>query len=187
MKKLAVFVLSIMLCLSLAACGSDNQNNNNDVNIPNPVKESSEQEILENTGIVFTLPEDAEDIAYFIIDRGEEASPVAQATFSWQGLQVQYRICAASEYSDISGLYYDWANVLDWKVGGICDGSVCYNAEGAGYCGWYDAAPGLLYNVSVTEKATSALLTDLADAVYVPVQGESDGESDSQEKLEPQG
>ena len=70
MKKLAVFVLSIMLCLSLAACGSDNQNNDNDVNIPNPVKESSEQEILENTGIVFSLPEDAEDIAYFIIDRG---------------------------------------------------------------------------------------------------------------------
>ena len=167
MKKYLIILAICVLALGLAACGTDAPADG-DANAVNPLIEATAEDIQTTLGIDMALPEGAEDVVYTIIDT--EPADIAQADFIWQGHAVTYRICAAVEYADISGLYYDWANALEWQVG-TCPGRVCYNAEGPGYCGWYDAAPGLLYNVAVTEGATSELLTDLASMLYVPVQG----------------
>lgn len=168
MKKLFVLLTVILACLALAACGDDATTDNGNAGLQNPVTECTAEEVATKTGFSFTLPEQAENAVYSVID-GDPV--IAQAVFDWEGHEVTYRICAAVEYSDMSGLYYDWENAVDWQIQGR-PGHVCYNEGAAGFCGWYDVAPGVLYNVAVTENATADLLTEVADAVFVPVQGE---------------
>ena len=167
MKKLLVVIISAAICLAFAACGNKAEDPVIP-GVPNPVTPATAEEVAAATGLTFTLPEDAENVVYYVID-GE--TPMAEAVFDWKGQEITYRIISALEYSDISGLYYDWEQVLDWQIQGR-PGHVCFNEGAAGFCGWYDVVPGVLYNVAVTENATAEFLTEAADALFVPVQGE---------------
>ena len=144
----------------------------NQVALPNPIVESSYQEIQEKLGISFGIPRDATEITYSII-----AGELAQADFTWQETRCTARIKASTttELEDISGFYYKWDNELELPVGynsatarwSVIDGQT------VGICIWQDIAPGLTYSVSMQSNATLDNLFILANAVYIQLQGDS--------------
>ena len=90
----------------------------NQVEMPNPIVESSFEEIQQKLGITFGIPKDAENIYYSII-----------------------------------------AGESDGEITGIVI--------------WQDIVPGLTYSVSMKQNATLENLFILANAVFIPLQGDS--------------
>ena len=164
MKK--IFFLLILFPVLLAGCRK------NQVEMPNPIVESSFEEIQQKLGITLGIPKDAENIYYSII-----AGNLAQADFTWQGADCTARIkpSTSTELEDISGYYYEWDNELEIPVG--------YNSATArwsviedqtiGIVIWQDIVPGLIYSVSMKQNATLENLFILANAVFIPLQGDS--------------
>lgn len=137
--------------------------------IPNPMKKSSDAELMELLGMSFAVPMKAEDIHYSIV-----ADKMAQMDFTYNGHQCVARIRGSSQFEDISGFFYDWENEGVVRIG-WCDGEVKYNVVGDDVCGiclWWDAAPGLMYSLGMRTGATPELLQQLAEEVYVVTQGE---------------
>ena len=142
------------------------------VEMPNPIVESTSEEILQNLGITFGIPKDAENIYYSII-----AGELAQMDFTWQEAECTARIKASTttELEDISGYYFEWDKEVELPVGynsakarwSVIDGQT------VGICIWQDIVPGLTYSVSMKQNATLENLFILANAVYIPVQGDS--------------
>ena len=137
--------------------------------LPNPVKKSSEEELMNSLGVTFGRPMGASDIYYSIV-----GDKMAQMDFMYDGHQCHARIRPSAEFEDISGFFYDWENEGNVRIG-WCDGKVKYSIQGDEVCGiclWWDAAPGLMYSVSMRTGATPELLQQLAEEVYVVTQGE---------------
>ncbi|MBR5916199.1 MAG: hypothetical protein IKZ57_07115 [Spirochaetia bacterium] len=142
------------------------------VEIRNPVVESSFEEIQEKLGITFGIPKDAENIFYSII-----AGNLAQMDFTWQNSDCTARIKASTstEFEDISGFYYKWEKEVQLPVGYNSATARWIESDGEtiGICIWQDIVPGLTYSVSMRQNATLENLFILANAVYIPVQGDS--------------
>ena len=140
--------------------------------MPNPVVESSFEEIQEKLGITFGIPKDAENIYYSII-----AGDLAQMDFTWQEAECTARIKASTstELEDISGFYYEWDKEIELPVGYNSATARWIESDGEtiGICIWQDIVPGLTYAVSMRKNATLENLFILANAVYIPVQGDS--------------
>ena len=164
MKRL--FLLLLLPLLLFISCKQKQ------VQMPNPVVESSFEEIQEKLGITFGLPKDAEDIYYSII-----AGDLAQIDFIWQGAECTARIKASTstELEDISGFYYKWEKEVELPVGYNSATARWFEGDGEtiGICIWQDIVPGLTYSVSMRKNATLENLFILANAVYIPVQGDS--------------
>ena len=92
------------------------------------------------------------------------------------------RIKPSAEFEDISGMYYDWTATDDtWKVG-YCDAKamsyISETEDDAMVVLWYDVVPGLMYSISATSGDLDGLdLSVYAEQVYIPVQGDSDGDA----------
>ena len=138
--------------------------------VPNPLRESSAQEIMDTLGLSFTIPDRAEDVVYYIVDVGDAS--LAQADFTLDGLDIVYRLQATASFTDISGAYKDWANAESVQIN-YSSGEVYYNDSGSGVCLWYDAAPGLMYAVYMSRNANVDTLTALGNELFVPVQGDA--------------
>ena len=161
-------ILLLLLLPLLMICGC----RKNQTELPNPIVESSFQEIQEKLGITYGIPKDAENIYYSIIARN-----MAQVDFRWQEAECTARIKASTstELEDISGCYYEWEKEIELPVG--------YNSATArwstiddktvGICIWQDIVPGLTYSVSMKQNATLENLFILANAVFIPLQGDS--------------
>ena len=183
MKKILALVMAVLMILSLAACGSkeavkqeaDENGEMINANIVNPVREATEKSILEETGIDLVAPKGAKDVRYSTINAN---STIAQMKFSLDGKEYNYRAMSASEYSDISGMYYEWTETEPTNLGGLI-AEVSYIPGEQGIITWYDVVPGLLYSLSVDSGASADLLKKVAGQVFVPAQGEVDGDFDS--------
>ena len=198
MKKISILLMILSLAL-LCACGGEEANNapatpepaqvetpaddgiptepdqqpeEENTMIPNPVKEVTAQELGELTGVFLTAPEGVE-AAFSVI---ESEHNIAQMRFVRDGVEVTVRVCSAGipegEPEDISGLYYEWENTAEDVAVGYNSAYIHWNEGENGYITWYDFAPGLLYAVSVDSGATADSLTQLAVELYAPVQGE---------------
>lgn len=164
MKK--IFFLLILFPLLLAGCRK------NQVEIPNPIVESSFKEIQQKLGITFGIPKDAENIYYSII-----SDKVAQADFIWQETECTARIkpSTSTELEDISGFYYKWEKEVELPVGYNTATARWFESDGeiTGIVIWQDIVPGLTYSVSMKQNATLENLFILANAVFIPLQGDS--------------
>lgn len=149
---------------------ADNQENL--VGMPNPVKESSAEEILSSLGFIFNVPADAKDVSYSII-----SGTLAQAMFFWgdSDCVVRAEMTSALEPKDISGCYYDWQETSSAKIGYNDAAVKMFTSDSAsvGICIWVDKVPGIEYSVSMSPKATKEKLAELANLVFVPMQGEN--------------
>ena len=164
----------------------------------NPVIDSNETEVIEQTGIDLPAPEDAKDVSYQLINQGDDQPMIAQMNFTLDGRQYYLRACSteltslsdleedsdASDVSNvdmnagnISGLNYDW-NASGLQDLGDCEAIIQTSKEGAGYMAWLDVVPGVLYNLCEESNATFDDLYDTAEKVFVPLQGDSDATSD---------
>ena len=164
MKRL--FLLLLLPLLLLSGCRQKQ------VQMPNPVLESSFEEIQEKLGITFGIPKDAENIYYSII-----SGDLAQMDFIWQEAECTARIKASTstELEDISGFYYEWDKEIELPVGYNSATARWIEADGEtiGICIWQDIVPGLTYSVSMRKNATLENLFILANAVFIPLQGDS--------------
>lgn len=174
MKRTIVLLLAAAMLFGLAACGAkENKDNAGFAGMPNPVHEATAESILNDLGFSFTAPADAEDVSFHVIDMSE-GDPIAEMSFTRGGVNWNYRMRAALEYSDVSGMYYEWKNSAKASVG-YNEAQLSWNEGEAGIIGWYDVAPGLLYSLSAGSGAGEEMLSEMANSLYCPVQGEVDG------------
>lgn len=152
------------------------------------------EEMIEKTGIDLPAPEGALDITYCVL-RVSSETPVAEMTFTLEGKEAYLRaqlsslipetMDESSSYDEmeksidpaqynISGLYDEWKKMKTDKVS-YCT-AYCYVGDESGFVAWVDLAPGILYNLGMEKDADEESLIDLANTVFSPVQGETDGE-----------
>lgn len=195
MKKLLLtLLLSVCLLLCLAACGTQENTAENPAAevTEDALHDISEAEMAEACGLDLPAPEGAENVSYHVLCASQEC-PIAEMRFTLDGQTAYLRaqstafipeepgadasfaeIEAATDITsyDISGLYFTPAEVT------LCDvietrPGICWLGDGYGVIGWVDVAPGILYNLCVTEGADAEALQALADTVFVPLQGEA--------------
>lgn len=180
MKRILLFLISgCFLILGCTKKSTEKVVNETEevVQMVNPIKESSAEEILQKVGVEIGVPQNASKICYSIITTNEGL--IAQMDFVWKNSECTARIqpSASLQLEDISGFYYNWKNET------TC--SVAYNVaqvkwtdavdgKNPGICIWWDAVPGLMYSVSMRNNADEQFLSELANAVYIQMQGDAE-------------
>jgi hypothetical protein len=167
-KKSLVVLFLVMISLVVVACSAD-EAETPQAQMPNPVQESSAEEIMEELGFSLMTPYGAEDIVYSIIDMGDEGK-IAQVDFTLDDIGYNYRASAAAEWTDISGMYYDWTEEVDTDVS-YCSGKTLIADDGDTIVGvilWYDAVPGIQYSLSMDSDADYTVLWFMAEQLFQP-------------------
>ena len=170
MKKITILLIVLSLFAILcSACGQAPQAEDN-TGLPNPLKETDAEGIMQTLGLGFGVPEGAGEVSYYIIN-----DETAEMRFTIDTTRFKARIKPSAEFEDISGMYYDWTATIDtWKVQHCDARNMSYISEtedDAMVTLWYDAAPGLMYSLSAVDNDLNGLdLQVLADQIFIPVQ-----------------
>lgn len=98
---------------------------------------------------------------------------IAETAFTLDGAQWVYRTAATGEVSiiDISGMEQEFADHAETQVS-YCTAELSYDESGAGKILWLDVAPGLAYSLTVDRGANEQILSDMANQLFTPMQGE---------------
>ena len=148
-----------------------------DEEIANPWVDLTQEQLAEVSGLSFNLPEGAENASW----RWLESERLAEMNFTIDEdeycARVQPDALEEGQLDNISGMYFDWENEEEVTVG-HCPGTLGMAQTGSSdwveLCLWYDAAPGLMYALSVYTTDPDGLdLTAVAEMVYSPVQGDA--------------
>ena len=167
MKKTLILILIFMIML-VSCSGKKSAVNaaaNKTGSLPNPVQESTAEDIAKELNVKFAVPDDAKNIRYSII-----AGNLAQMDFIWNEAECTARIKRDAESQDISGFYYNWSNETPCTVGenaGIAKWQITEVGEVVGICLWQNKTSNLTYSVSMKKNADSEKLIALANAVYI--------------------
>ena len=167
MKK-TLILISIFMIMLVSCSGKKyavKTAANKTVGMPNPVQESTAEDIAKELNVKFAVPDDAKNIRYSII-----AGKLAQMDFIWNEAECTARIKRDAESEDISGFYYNWSNETPCTVGenaGIAKWQITEVGEVVGICLWQNKTSNLTYSVSMKKNADSEKLIALANAVYI--------------------
>ena len=157
MKKL-IFILILALCLGFAAAAEE-------VAIANPWVESTPSDIAEAIGAAFGVPEGAEDVAYSLMPE----DGLAEMRFTLDGMEYVARIQPAGEFTDISGLFYEWEAEGPFDLAGL-EGVERRTADGEETIDsvlWFDAPMGFMYSLFTCGPDLDGYdITPVAGAVY---------------------
>lgn len=154
----------IMLVSCSGKKSAVNANANKTIGLPNPVQESTAEDIAKELNVKFAVPDGAKNIHYSIIE-----GKLAQMDFIWNEAECTARIQRAAESEDISGFYYNWSNETPCTVGanaGIAKWQITEVGEVVGICLWQNKASNLTYSVSMKKNADSEKLIALANDIY---------------------
>lgn len=167
MKK-TLILISIFIMILVSCSGKKSAVNttaNKTIGLPNPVQESTAEDIAKELNVKFAVPDGAKNIRYSII-----AGNLAQMDFIWNEAECTARIKRDAELEDISGFYYNWSNETPCTVGanaGIVKWQITEVGEVVGICLWQNKASNLTYSVSMKKNADSEKLIALLNAVYI--------------------
>lgn len=167
MKK-TLILISIFMIMLVSCSGKKtavNTTANKTIGLPNPVQESTAEDIAKELNVKFAVPDGAKNIRYSII-----AGNLAQMDFIWNEAECTARIKRDAELEDISGFYYNWSNKVPCTVGenaGIAKWQITEAGEVVGICLWQNKASNLTYSVSMKKNADSEKLIALLNAVYI--------------------
>ena len=157
MKKTLSILLALALCLFGAAMA--------EATLANPWVDATAEDIAEAIGAAFGIPEGAEDIAYsFMPDES-----LAEMRFALDGMEYVARIQPAEEFTDISGLFYEWEAESSFTIAGFegleqraADGDVTIDSAL-----WFDSDMGLMYALSTSGADLDGFdITAVAEAIY---------------------
>ena len=168
-NKLIAIVLCIVMMLSvLTACG--NTAKEEPIGMPNPLKEVTATEMGDATGLYLVAPDGAADAKYFTIN-----DKTAQVVFTLDGKEYTYRAESTDklEAYDFSGLNYTWAETTEGSVGYLT--GVVETCDKAGAMYWLDVVPGIAYCLGCSTAVTADELVKVANACFVPTQGDVEG------------
>ena len=131
----------------------------------NPWEDLSADELKAASGLAFGVPEGAVNVIFRYL-RGEG---LAEMQFTLDGDEYCARILPAAEPTDISGMYFDWENEEEIRIGS-CAGTIARakteNEGQAELCLWYDADEKRQYSLAVYTTDTDGLdLTAVAEQV----------------------
>ena len=166
MKK-TLSLISIFMMILVSCSGKKSAVNaaaNKTAGLPNPVQESTAEEITKRLNVKFAVPDGAKNIRYSMI-----AGNLAQMDFIWNEAECTARIKRDAESEDISGFYYNWSNETPCTVGenaGIAKWQITEVGEVVGICLWQNKASNLTYSVSMKKNADSEKLIALANDIY---------------------
>lgn len=117
-----------------------------------------------------TAPEGAEDVVISVFSL--DSRTVAETAFTMDGARWTYRTAPGNlELVDISGLG-DFSAAASGSVS-YCDAQLSYDEGGAGKIIWFDIVPGVEYSLSVDSGADERSLLEMANALFVPMQGDA--------------
>lgn len=166
MKKILILI-SIFMIMLVSCSGKKSVVNaaaNKTIGLPNPVQESTAEDIAKELNVKFAVPDGAKNIRYSVI-----AGNLAQMDFIWNEAECTARIKPDAESEDISGFYYNWQNETPCTVGenaGIAKWQITDVGEVVGICLWQNKASNLTYSVSMKKNADSEKLIALANYIY---------------------
>ena len=166
MKKtlILISIFMIMLISCSEKKSAVNAAANKTGSLPNPVQESTAEDIAKELNVKFAVPDGAKNIRYSII-----AGNLAQMDFIWNEAECTARIKRDAESEDISGFYYKWSNETPCTVGenaGIAKWQITEVGEVVGICLWQNKASNLTYSLSMKKNADSEKLIALANYIY---------------------
>ncbi len=146
-----VLIVAAMTLCSLTACaGKAKQEDPQFAGMPNPWQyEVSPDEIQKMVNESFTVPEDAENVVYGIM----ESEKLAEVKFDLDGVSYCARMEPADEFKDISGMYYTWDVEDADQINGIdaqVRRAVSDDTEDADSILFYDADKQMMYSISAT-------------------------------------
>lgn len=126
--------------------------------MPNPMLDATEDAFVSVAGSAPTLPEGAENVAYFQYTTDDA---MAEVQFEADGIAYTFR-ASAGEEADTSGMYVTFADEAPIKVGDL-DGTAKVNEGAEGVALWYDAQASINYSLSTSQGATAAGLEAMAN------------------------
>lgn len=174
MKKYVSFALVLMLCAGIFASVLPGAGlaEEHFAGLANPLFESDRQGVLEATGFALDAPEGAENAAWFWFNTEPK---IAELRFTLDGRNFTYRASGENAFKDISGMYYTWEENTEAAIAYL-KAQLFWNEDKEGIMLWYDMAPGVMYSLSVDTGADPRLLCKTADDIFVPVQGDAEGD-----------
>lgn len=126
----------------------------------NPMHESSAAE-FQQLGYSIPLPDSASDTSYYLVDTGESDKQMAEVNFEQGGQAYYCRALKAEQPQDISGIFADWTESLDWSGEDV---SVqLRKSENAAWVGWY--APEAEVQWCVAGGSDAQVLLDTAQTI----------------------
>ena len=140
MKKAGIMMITFIMVSVLAGCQKTpdvNQNTQEEptVGMENPWNNNATaQEVEELTGAKLIVPDGAYDVAYLTLD----SEKLVEMNFTLDDARFSVRVKPASDFEDISGLYYEWdAEGVD-KVGEADAQIRLFFGENISNVLWYD-------------------------------------------------
>lgn len=183
MKKLIALVLCLTVVLSLAACTAKTEAEpetepaatEEPVGMANPMTEVTPEELQLQVGLNVFPIEGATDVKCYTVD-GAEFDKMAEMDFTYDGKAYCYRAARTGELEtfDMSGLYFDWKEQSQEEFGIFTAEYRAADAVSVLY--WLDIVPGVNYTISSQDGASKEELLAMAELLYVPTQGEVDGD-----------
>ena len=176
MKKLiaALAVCLMVVCLFTACAAKDDsadapqteQTEEPEDGVANPLVESDADGVMQQLGFALKVPEDAENVQYFILNGDTE-----ELHFTIDRLDYVARLKPTASFEDISGMYYEWTNTDDDELKG-CECKLmryCGEDGDIDLCLWYDAAHGLMYSITTSDSTLDGFdITAIALRVFEP-------------------
>src|SRR5574344_725026 len=153
---------AIAACLAVAvtAVTMTHRGTDQPAMIANPMHESSAAE-FQQLGYSIPLPDSASGTSYYLIDTGASDKQMAEVNFEQGGQSYYCRALKAEQPQDISGIYADWTESLDWSGEDV---SVqLRKSEHAAWVGWY--APEAEVQWCVAGGSDAQVLLDAAQTI----------------------
>lgn len=118
-------------------------------------------------------PEGAEVLGYDLFDL--DGMTVTEVSFRSDGLTWHYRMAPTGDVTEHIPDISQSAGGSETAVAAVlwCDARLCWTEGGTGAVIWKDVVPGLTYSLTVDGGASETALTDMAQRVFVPAQGDN--------------
>lgn len=139
------------------------------VQMVNPLKEVTKEELLKETGITFIDEYITLEPEYFVITPADPSEKkIAELRFMVGERELTYRAQPTDklEAYDSTGLYYDWDEEKDVKIA-YCDAKYMKCEDASGIY-WLDVVPGINYSISCIGEMDESQLEGCATILFDP-------------------
>ena len=115
--------------------------------LANPIQTVTAAEVAQ-LGYRIPLPAEAQDTKYQLITLSQDTTPMAQVSFLVNDRDYTCRAVKTEQAEDISGIYQEWAESIDWAIGELQ--MQMRKAADSAWVGWFSATDGVQCNRSGT-------------------------------------
>ena len=113
--------------------------------LANPIQTVTAAEVAQ-LGYRIPLPAEAQETKYQLITLSQDTTPMAQVSFLVNDRDYTCRAAKAEQAEDISGIYQEWAESIDWAIGELQ--MQMRKATDSAWVGWFSATDGVQWCLS---------------------------------------